>query len=207
MSKINTFTIITGSGRCGTSALVQFFSFLNRHKIDMGDYFGDMRAGLESVFSIQANKYVDTAPKKAEALIGFITKRYDIVKTPTFFISNSYHVWKEYNQKKDLKVLLLRRDNLEDVFSSAQHTPHPEDWDILGDIKNVKDQYNKNIQNLEKNNILHEVIEFPRFTKDPEYLFEKLSKLGFELSLGKVEFVSKQVFNPDLTFKKQKNDT
>ena len=86
------FTIITGPGRCGTSALTQFFINSNLYRVDaVGGLDPTMKAGLESRDSILINSLIYTSnlmefvKDHAYYEILNLYNKSDIVKSPLFF--------------------------------------------------------------------------------------------------------------------------
>ena len=130
------FTIITGPGRCGTSALTQFFINSNLYRVDaVGGLDPTMKAGLESRDSILINSLIYTSnlmefvKDHAYYEILNLYNKSDIVKSPLFFYTNSYTYWQEVLKPYGgIQVILLTRDNLDDIFTSAKNIKSP-DWD------------------------------------------------------------------------------
>ena len=197
------FTIITGPGRCGTSALTEFFINSNLYRVD---YIGGkdplMKAGLESSESILINSVIYTS-NLIQSLKYNITDniidlydRADIVKTPLFFYTNSYAFWQEILQPYGgIQVILLTRNNLDDIFTSAKNVGTP-DWDKYTPTL-LQNQWNLNIQTLENNNIPFITMEYPKFSKDPNYLFKNLKKLElgtWNPTLSEIQTLSKNTF-------------
>ena len=194
---METFTIITGSGRCGTSALTKFFINSSRFLIQCSTESPTMRAGYENVFSTSANINISKNNiRSAKNTIKRVTQTNDIVKTPTFFFYNTFKFWKENNTKNHLQVFLLKRDNLENVFTSASKTSRPRDWDYFQDALHLQNHYLKNINTLNSNNIKYIELEFPKFTLNSEYLYTKLLESNFSFTKQEVIDLSKQTFDP-----------
>lgn len=200
------FTIITGSGRCGTSALTKFFVESQRVNMIYGDYLPDFRAGYENGDSIQANAFLTPSAASAFSylehnnineginLIKEVTKHNNLVKTPSFFFYNTYNFWKKHNTKDELLVLLLKRDKPENVLKSASSINQSKEWDFFSSPEEIKNHYLKNIKNLKDNNIKYIELEFPRFTTDPEYLYSKLSTSHFNFTREVILELSNKVF-------------
>jgi len=197
------FTIITGPGRCGTSALTQFFINSNLYRVDaVGGLDPTMKAGLESRDSILINSLIYTSnlmefvKDHAYYEILNLYNKSDIVKSPLFFYTNSYTYWQEVLKPYGgIQVILLTRDNLDDIFTSAKNIKSP-DWDKYTPTL-LQNQWNLNIQILENNNIPFVTMEYPKFSKDPNYLFKNLKKLElgtWNPTLSEIQTLSKNTF-------------
>lgn len=191
-----TFTIITGPGRCGTSALTEFFINSNLYRVDYIDKNLSMKAGLESPDSILINSVIYTSnliQSIKGGVIGRIIDLYnraDIVKTPLFFYTNSYAYWQKILQPYGgIQVILLTRNNLDDIFTSAKNIKSP-DWNNYTPTL-LQNQWNLNIQTLENNNIPFITMEYPKFSKDPNYLYNNL----LQLDLGNWKFSLEDIEN------------
>ena len=197
------FTIITGPGRCGTSALTEFFINSNLYRVDyISGKDPSMKAGLESSESTLINSVIYTS-NLIQSLKYNITdnitdlyNRADIVKSHTFFYTNSYAYWQEVLQPYGgIQVILLTRNNLDDIFTSAKNIKSP-DWDKYTPTL-LQNQWNLNIQILENNNIPFVTMEYPKFSKDPNYLFKNLKKLElgtWNPTLSEIQTLSKNTF-------------
>ena len=197
------FTIITGPGRCGSSALTQFFINSKQYRIDSVLGFNPlMKAGYESHYAILANsllyssKHIQSLKTLATPKISDLYHSSDIVKTPTFFYLNTYNEWQEVLQPYGgIQVILLTRNNLDDIFTSAKNIKSP-DWDKYTPTL-LQNQWNLNIQILENNNIPFVTMEYPKFSKDPNYLFKNLKKLElgtWNPTLSEIQTLSKNTF-------------
>jgi hypothetical protein len=175
------FTIITGSGRCGSSALTQFFLNSGKYRIDSTGYDPKMRAGFESYNSIVANSLLYSSKEiYATRLLGIkklfqIFNNYDIVKSPTFFYLNTYQEWHQaLRNDGGIQVILLRRDPSE-VLNSVQKIKS-KDWDNVDEVK-INQLWEENIFTLDDLSIPYIILDYPQFTKNPDYLYNNLSKL------------------------------
>jgi hypothetical protein len=197
------FTIIAGPGRCGSSALTQFFINSKQYRVDPGEGFNPlMKAGYESYYAILANsllyssKHIQSLKFLATPKISDLYHSSDIVKTPTFFYLNTYNEWQEVLQPYGgIQVILLTRNNLDDIFTSAKNIKSP-DWDKYTPTL-LQNQWNLNIQILENNNIPFVTMEYPKFSKDPNYLFKNLKKLElgtWNPTLSEIQTLSKNTF-------------
>lgn len=197
------FTIITGAGRCGTSALTQFFINSNLYRVDaVGGLDPIMKAGLESRDSILINSLIYTSnlmefvKDHAYHEIQNLYNRFDLVKSPLFFYTNSYAYWQEVLKPYGgIQVILLTRDNLEDIFISAKNIGR-KDWDSFNPTS-LQTQWDLNIQTLENNDIPFITMEYPQFSKDPNYLFKNLKKLElgkWNPTLEEINTLSKKTF-------------
>ena len=202
----NKFTIITGSGRCGTSALTKFFIETGKFKLptSSGEIKG-MNAGYECHESSVINALVSeeiifkhlehNKPHSAIEKIKRITSVNDIVKTPTFFFYNTYESWKRYSNR-DIQVILLKRNNFSNVFNSANLINRPS-WGYFKSNDHLDRHYQKNILNLKDNNINYVEIEFPKFIFDISYLTKKIIDLEMSLTEEEVEVAANQAFDRD----------
>lgn len=206
---MSTFTIITGSGRCGTSALTKFFQ--NWGELNVHATFNevkDMKAGFESHEASVSNAYlsknvhyphlIHNKPNKGISLIKDLTNTYDLVKTPSFFIYNTYEYWKKHNSKCNIQVILLKRTHPTEVYLSAKNTPRPMDWEIFKNVDTLEKQYNINRKSLTDLNIPYIEIEYPLFIKDLKYLYANLNQLDFNIPFKKIKQISKKSFNNQL---------
>lgn len=201
------FTIITGTGRCGTSALTKFFIETGKFKLptNSGEIKG-MRAGYECHESSIINALVSEEvifkhlehnnPHSAIEKIKRITSVNDIVKTPTFFFYNTYESWKRYSNK-DIQVILLKRNDFSNVFNSANLINKSSDWGYFKSTEQIERHYQKNILNLKDNNIKYVEIEFPKFIFDISYFTKKIMDLEMSLTEEDIEIFAKKVFNKD----------
>ena len=176
------FTIITGPGRCGSSALTQFFINSKKYRVDDSTGFNpSMRAGHESYFTILANSILYSS-KQTLAIkdlgIGKIHHLYDtsdIVKSPTFFYLNTYSGWQDaLSNGGGIQVILLKRDSNE-IFNSVRKIKS-KDWDTLTEDK-LNQLWEENVNTLKKHSIPYIILEYPKFTKDSNYLYDNLKKL------------------------------
>jgi len=196
------FTIITGPGRCGTSALTEFFINSNLYRVDYTDKNLSMKAGLESPDSILINSVIytsnliQTLKNSTTGRIIDLYNKADIVKTPLFFYTNSYAYWQKVLQPYGgIQVILLTRNNLDDIFTSAKNIKS-HDWDKYTPTS-LQNQWNLNIQTLENNNIPFITMKYPKFSKDPNYLFKSLKKLElgtWNPTLSEIQTLSKNTF-------------
>lgn len=197
------FTIITGPGRCGTSALTQFFINSNLYRVDSPfNLDPSLKAGFESPDSILINSVIYASnlinSTKGHAISRIINlyNKADIVKTPLFFYTNSYAYWQEILQPYGgIQVILLTRNNLDDILTSAKNIGI-QDWDKYTPTL-LQDQWDLNIQTLENNNIPFITMEYPKFSKNPNYLFKNLKKLElgtWNPTLSEINTLSKNTF-------------
>tara|TARA_R110002153_G_scaffold236763_2_gene390900 strand:- start:954 stop:1583 length:630 start_codon:yes stop_codon:yes gene_type:complete len=203
---MNTFTIITGSGRCGTSAMMQFFIASQKYQIKDTVYFPNMRAGYENHIYAEANALISSEVMFPHLIhnnleegikhIKYATHNNIIGKSPAFFFYNKYEIWKEHCSKDNIQVILLKRSNPDHVIESAKLTGASKDWATFTDGNQIEEHYLKNISNLERNGINYVVIEFPRFIKDLNYLYSLLSKLNIDLTLEEVISAGLKTFDP-----------
>lgn len=211
----NDFTIITGSGRCGTTALIKFFKETKFFYMVTSNFFPKMRAGLEHDAASQANALCSKEIikgfeekrhnnlKEGTDLIKKIVKTTEIVKTPTFFFYNSYKYWAKSAPNKNMHVILLKRNNSENVIKSAVSVNNREDWGFFKTGDEIEEHYKLNVQTLLNLNIPFIELEFPKFVLDPIYLFNKLKQYkplskakNFNLDL--VIKLSEKVFDKSL---------
>jgi hypothetical protein len=211
----NNFTIITGSGRCGTTALMKFMEETKIFHTVVSPFFKKMRAGLEHDAAVQANSLCSKEVikgyekrrhnnlKEGTDLIKKIVRTTEIVKTPTFFFYNSYKYWRKAVPQEDLQVFLLKRDNPENVLKSAVSVNNREDWGLFKTGDEIEEHYKLNVQTLLNLNIPIIELEFPKFVLDPIYLFNKLKQYkpisnqkNFNLDL--VIKLSEKVFDKSL---------
>lgn len=197
------FTIITGPGRCGTSALTQFFINSNLYRVDAtGGIDSTMKAGLESRDSILINSLIYTSnlmefvKDHAYHEIKSLFYKFDLVKSPLFFYTNSYTYWQEVLKPYGgVQVILLTRDNLDDIFTSAKNIGR-QDWSNFT-LTSLQSQWDLNVQTLESNNIPFITMEYPQFSKDPNYLFNNLKKIelgDWNPTLEEINTLSKKTF-------------
>jgi hypothetical protein len=196
------FTIITGPGRCGTSALTQLFINSNLYRVDAAGIDPNMKAGLESRSSILINSLIYTSnlmefvKDHAYHEIKNLFYKFDLVKSPLFFYTNSYTYWQEVLKPYGgIQVILLTRDNLDDIFTSAKNIGR-QDWSNHTPTS-LSLQWNLNVQTLENNNIPFITMEYPQFSKDPNYLFNNLKKLelgNWSPTLEEITTLSKKTF-------------
>jgi hypothetical protein len=204
MSK--TFTIITGPGRCGTSALTKFFINSSKFKIDGNpNEIPSMRAGHESSLAIEANCYLSTQPntfgfqpnqpQKGVDILKKIENQFDLVKTPTFFYQNTYHIWKLFS-RRPIQVILLKRTPLESVLKSSEIIgKRNSDWGMVKDVNHLQSMLDNSINNLERHSIPYTILDFPYFISNPQYLHNGLISLDFDFTLKEIELLSKQTFD------------
>lgn len=182
------FTIITGPGRTGTSALTKFFIESKKFKIDSSDYIPEMSAGYESNNSAIANfcyntgKIFESAISQGDNFANRIVSHYNLIKSPTFFfIPDSYQQWERMAKVHNgIQVILTKRDNPENIIKSAEriklrHT----DWKYLTNVDKINEMWEENIQVLESLKIPYTTLDFPTFVGDANYLNERLKTLDF----------------------------
>lgn len=190
-----TFTIITGPGRCGSSALTQFFINSNKYRVDSTGFNPQMRAGYESEHSILANSLLYSSRKiPATRVLGihkifYLYNTSDIVKSPTFFYLNTYHEWqKTLKNYKGIQVILLKRD-ANKVIESANKIKS-NDWNNI-DPTQIDNLWEENITTLDNLSIPYITLEYPKFTKDSNYLYNNL----LQLDLGNWKFSLEDIEN------------
>ena len=214
----NNFTIITGSGRCGTTAFTSFMKATGFFHMIIGNYLEDMRGGLEIGDIAVANslcskdiifpQYDHNNLLEGMDLIKKIVEITEISKSPSFFFYNSYEYWKKSAPQEDIQVFLLKRDNQDNVLKSAKKTSNEQDWSYFKNGEEIKKHYKLNVQTLKNLDIPFIELEFPKFITDPVYLFHKLEKYKplseqKNFNLNFVKNISSKVFEKSLvTIKK-----
>jgi hypothetical protein len=199
------FTIIAGPGRCGSSALTQFFINSKQYRVDSGGGFNSlMKAGYESYYAILANsllyssKHIQSLKTLATPKIFDLYNNSDIVKTPTFFYLNTYNEWQNtLSNDGGIQVILLKRD-FNEIFNSAKRI-NSSDWGNLTEEK-LNQLWEENINSLEKYSIPYIVMDYPQFSKDPKYLYDNLKKLdlgNWDYNLQEISDLSSITFIND----------
>lgn len=194
------FTVITGPGRCGSSALTQFFLNSKMFRVDQGGGFNPkMRAGYESYDAILANSLIHSSKDITTTLslgLDRICHLYgiaDIIKTPTFFYLDVYKEWKHcLRGTEGMQVILLKRD-FNEVFDSVKRISS-NDWDNIDEDK-LSYLWDKNINTLDKLEIPYIIMDYPKFSKDPKYLYNNLKKLD----LGSWDYNLQEISDLSLT--------
>lgn len=201
--KNNTFTIVTGSGRCGTTAIMQFLDKLNMFNLVLGKYSPEMKAGLEHDASALINDMIrkNVQLDSINTQISQVSKTTDIVKSPSFFIFNTYEFWKKNIFPLDIQVILLKRNKNKHVLESINKLELKHHWNYFKTELDIEKHYKRNIQNLKSLNIPYIELEFPKFILDPIYLYKKLKKHPYFLNnknfnIKVVKNISNFVFDP-----------
>lgn len=187
------FTIITGPGRCGSSALTQFFINSKKYRVDSTGFNPSMRAGHESYYSIVANSLLYSSKQTLATKDLGINKIFhlygtsDIVKSPTFFYLNTYPEWQNtLSYNGGIQVILLKRDPNE-IFNSVKKIKS-KDWDTLTEDK-LNQLWKENVNTLKKHSIPYIIMDYPKFSKDPKYLYNNFKKLD----LGNWEYTPEEI--------------
>lgn len=179
------FTIITGPGRCGTSALTEFFIGTKSFRVDSSGYNKKARAGYESDYANLINAYANAG----KVIPSYLERRdllrlnhhtyhnFDIVKSPSFFYFQTYDYWKHEMNKRthEIQVLLLYRP-FEEVLESSSRVNIKKDWSQQT-VETLKKKWDENIFMLDKLEISYTILEFPKFTTDITYLYNKLQSV------------------------------
>lgn len=188
-------SVITGTGRAGTSVLLHFLGLIG---IEVGDSTGwnsNVRAGLEHMI----NPAYDNFDKQLE-------------KTPKVFKDPRLSVRLRQCIEKGLDlefVLIPVRDmhqcSLSRTSNGIPFTPHEE---IKGGHIDIEDEYTDQIvcnqrmlaeliETVTLYDVPYRTIAFPRFTTDPDYLYEKLRGTPFEVDRAVFDRGYK-IFNPNM---------
>lgn len=180
------FTIITGPGRCGTSALTKFFIETKAFRVDSSGYNKEARAGYESENAAIINAYAyagkvipsySTSRGDILRLNQYVFDNFDIVKSPSFFYFQTYDHWKHIMDVRghEIQVLLLYRP-FEEVLKSSIKINKREDW-ANQTVETLREKWDENISMLDKLGISYTILEFPKFTTDITYLYNELQSV------------------------------
>ena len=172
-------SVITGTGRAGTSILLRFLGLIG---IDVGDSTGwnsKARAGLEYIINPSAteiDRKIDGAPK--------------VFKDPRL----SFRLRKCIEKGLDVEFVLIpvrdmKQSALSRTVNNLPYSPHKElkggDLQIPDKVKNQLIFNQRALAELIETVTLYDIpyrtIAFPRFIEDPNYLYEKLKNTPFEV--------------------------
>jgi hypothetical protein len=174
--------IITGTGRAGTSLLVALFTKLG---LDTGFNDKDVdniqqnkeKAGLESL--IYAENHIIKSPQLAGVMDGVCK-----------------------NIKVDHVIIPMRE--LKHTAASRERLGNGMNGGFTEGVSNLEEQMNWNSKityqlmfDMCKNEIPFTLIEFPKFARKPDYLWNKLNWLFGMYGVDKIKFdrISKEVIN------------
>ena len=187
--------IISGTGRAGTTFLVQLFTAL---KFDTGFedvnscVFSNCNAGME--FDLRQNT---NAPYivKDPALCDYLDELLDSEGiTIDLCIIPIRDLYSAAESRRDVTVRTYEIDDSGVVAGGVWHTDNPEEQENILSLK----LYNL-IYTVVKRDIPVSLIHFPRFVNDPEYLYHKIKSVFKETITYDVFFDSyKSVVRPDL---------
>lgn len=192
--------LISGTGRSGTTLLVQILTYLG---LDTGftreDVFSKIddisSAGLEHNLLSENNPYIVKAPsisdKIKEALSNGI--KIDCLIIPMRDLSAAA----ESRRRVFEENLLLGKDPAlaAKAAGSLWKTERPEDQEVA-----LATQFYKLLQPLAEHNVPIIFMSFPRFAGDLEYFFSKMEPIFtlFSITINDVKKVFDQVVNPRL---------
>ncbi len=176
-------TIITGTGRCGSSFLVHLLSAL---KLDTG-------YTEQQCFEICQNACQGGAEHTIE-------KPYSIIKNPNFMIDIE-----EVIKGNNIKHVIIPIRNLEDTAKSRENNAknHGGFGGFCWDATNVEEQTLQNayylykmIEVLARHDIPYTTIAFPRMIEDVDYLHSKIEPL-YDFSIFDFKEAHKRIANKD----------
>jgi len=196
--------VITGTGRAGTTFLVFLLTVLdldtgfNKDKLPL---FAPARAGLERILKEDA-PYIVKNPWFCDCA-DEIVQRDDIIIDHVFVPMRDLHAAAESrryvvdNAPKELKLRLRPSE----IPGGLWHT----DDRSQQEAKLVHQLY-KLMYSLSVSEIPITLMQYPRITKDPEYLYRKLSPLVFHIPYDHFVNVFNRIVRPGWVHSFNEND-
>ena len=184
--------IITGTGRSGTSVMVQLLSQL--YNINLKASFNNkMNAGFENSSIVRFNELWKEG-KIEEAVGWFISsipfyRSINLFKDPRFFYNNNLHYVKKHFPQ--LKVIWMYRDPFQVINSGKKLMSNNQNEGKFWVNQNIEDL---KLQNdyfkfyLEKNQIPYIRFQYPDLTSNKDFVFTTLNEFLQEVS--REEFTS-----------------
>ena len=214
MNQPRRHVVITGTGRAGTTFLVQLFTNL---KLDTGytaesirnDLDENARAGLENDVRKEGAPYIVKSPWFCD-YASEVVKREDIVLEHVFIpmrelhaaIESRKHVTKSAVSKMPFFKRLKNTIKPPKLRGGFVHTRR------AGKLEKVLllQLYNL-ILALSEAQIPVTLLQYPKLIKEPAYLYEKLKPILGAISFAEFSSVFKQTVRPDLVHDFQKNNS
>tara|TARA_Y100000114_G_C11651860_1_gene274644 strand:- start:32 stop:619 length:588 start_codon:yes stop_codon:yes gene_type:complete len=176
-----TISIVTGTGRSGTSLLMKLLSFMGHTELK-GFFNESVRGGYETVLDSEEAFNIFNLPR--------------IIKDPRLLVSCET-VLEKYPKLKIDHAFLCVRDFDTAAKSRSESNIFFSEW------KGMAETYGENshkqqivffqravgkfIETCAKMDIDVTILSYPRFAIDSEYLFEKLNKSPFKSELDLIE--------------------
>ena len=169
--------VITGTGRCGTSFLMHFFTEL----------------GLNTGYTIdECDQHLSRSGCDGgiEHAIGTeLFKKSDIVKNPEWF-------YNPYLLDFDIDYIIIPMRELKNVALSRKNIGHNSYGGFWQGAKTIDEQMNidtkafyRFMQFMIRNDLKVIFLDFPRIVQDSEYLYDKIGdKIGIYLNPWKSSF-------------------
>lgn len=185
--------IVTGTGRSGTSLVVQLLSQL--YNIDLKSSFNDkMDAGLEHPSIVRFNDLWSEG-KVEEAVGWFISsipfyKSIKLFKDPRFFYNHNLHYIKKHFPK--LKVIWMYRDPSQVISSGKKLITNGQSegqfW-VDQNKENLELQNNYFKFYLEKNQIPYIKLKYPDLLTNKDFVYSSLTDFTPEFDSDKFNLV------------------
>ncbi len=181
--------LITGTGRAGTTFLVQLLTELG---LDTGyprgtrsqDYFDHCAAGLETELTVEASPYVVKNPAFCETLPMFLATR-------CFIIDHVLVPIRQLDDAANSRIRVGGHDGL--VPGGLLGTADP-----AAQRGVLAERFHGLMHALAANDIPHTLLHFPRFALDPDYAWTKLRFLLPAVDRAVFAEVFRELSRPEL---------
>lgn len=197
--------IVTGLGRCGTSAIMKFLIAMGM-KDGETSFHGEVRAGYEfaQAWTINRDLYTEQYVKNNQVIGHFKEKiqalKVEVVKDPRFtWHPDLIKIWAE---TIPIKVLVCHRDP-EEVIRSRRLAEQAAQYDFSdpkrkADLSQFQIDFCDFITSLLKNKIQFELIYFPHFVEDFDGTYQALKRLGCEFDYEEAKKKWAETIDPKL---------
>lgn len=183
MNSIPKRVLVTGAGRCGTSAFMQLMTLVhgkdkvfcpasvNATYTNTTHYWNDdLNAGMEYIitdksshYDIKNSPYIIKDPRLCCEL-SYVLKKNLIEVEHIFVLIRDYRKSAQSRKSKDIIILENRTVRCTDSRKSILRNQIEYNQRVIGVLMETISLYDLN----------HTIINFPRFVDDEEYLYEKL---------------------------------
>jgi hypothetical protein len=181
--------LITGTGRAGTTFLVQLFTELGldtgyRPGTPSDDYFDHCSAGLEQSIGVEASPYIVKNPAFCETLPG-------LVATGRFAIDHVLVPVRQLDEAAQSRIRVGGRDG--QVPGGLLGTADPTAQKGI-----LAERFHGLMHSLAVHDIPHTLLHFPRLATDPDYAWAKLRVLMPRVDRAFFGDVFRRLSRPDL---------
>ena len=184
-------SIVTGTGRSGTTLFLQLAAQLGKTKL-IGDYNPHVKGGFEPWPPLDTLERLPKLPPIIKDPRFLITTD-ELIKKHDLKINHAFLLIREFEQASlsriDKNILFYKYSNWQDEFGE---TPHEKQ------IIFYQRAVGKFIEICSIHDIPVTIINFPKFAKDIKYTYNKLKGTPMECSFMKLESTFKRIVKLNL---------